>query len=126
MKDRIKILLVEDEVISAMLMESQLKSIGYTQIDHVTTGENAIINTKQNPPHIILMDIRLAGQIDGIETVSIIKSVSDIPTVFITGYDDQSVRENAEKLKPLAYLIKPLNIKKLKKIIDDFFLADIG
>src|SRR4030043_1856411 len=92
MDNLIKILLVEDEVITAMLMKIELRKIGYTVAYHVTTGEDAIINAKQNSPDIILMDIRLAGEIDGIEAASIIKSEFDIPIIFITGYEDQTVR----------------------------------
>jgi CheY-like chemotaxis protein len=121
MKKVVNILLVEDEVITAMLMQSQLISLGYTVAEHVTTGENAVASAKENPPDIILMDIALAGEIDGIDAAAAIKSVSDIPVIFITGYEDQQYKERAEKIKPLEYLIKPLNMNKLKAIIDDFF-----
>ncbi|OHD17059.1 MAG: histidine kinase [Spirochaetes bacterium GWD1_27_9] len=122
MENSIKFLLVEDEVINAMLMKMQLEKTGYKVTHHVTTGENAIISSKQNPPDIILMDIRLAGEIDGIEAAEIIKSQSNIPIIFITGYDDLTIRKRAEKLNPLEYLIKPLVIDKLKTIIDAYFI----
>ena len=125
MRNQKRILLVEDEIISAVLMETQLKNIGYTLVNHVSTGENAILSAKQNPPHLILMDIRLAGGIDGIEAVTRIQSESDIPAIFITGYEDPLIRERAEKLKPLAYLIKPLKFNNLQIIIDAFFLTNI-
>jgi CheY-like chemotaxis protein len=120
MGNQIDILLVEDEVITAMVLEEQLKSIHYPFSHHVTTGENAIISARQNPPDVILMDIRLAGEIDGIEAASIIKSELDIPIIFITGYDEENIKERAAILKPLAFLIKPLAIKKLKSILDDY------
>lgn len=121
MSKTVNILLVEDEVITAMVMQSQLENLGYCVIDHVTTGENAIISAKENQPDIILMDIALAGEIDGIDAAIAIKSESDIPVIFITGYEDQQYKERAEKIKPLEYLIKPLNMKKLKSIIDSCF-----
>ena len=89
MDKQIKILLVEDEFINALLIKKQLEFIGYAVSHHVTTGENAIISAKQNHPDIIIMDIRLAGEIDGIEAASVIKSESDIPVIFITGYEIQ-------------------------------------
>ena len=98
MEKTIRIQLVEDEVIVAMLMEDVLNNLGYTVSGHVTTGEDAIISAKQNPPDIILMDIRLAGIIDGIEAASSIKSEFDIPVIFLTGYDDKAVRKRAEKI----------------------------
>ncbi len=121
MNGKISILLVEDEVITAMLMETQLKKIGYTLTSHVTTGENAIAATLLNRPDIILMDIRLAGNIDGIEAASVIKSETDIPIIFITSYDDQNTRDRARNLNPLGFLEKPLEIHKLKDIIDSHF-----
>lgn len=120
MSETISILLVEDEFVSAMLMQKQLKFIGYALSHHVTTGEDAIDFARQNPPDIILMDIRLAGEIDGIEAAAEIKSVSDIPIIFLTGYDDQTVRERAEKTNPLDFLVKPLEINKLKAILDNY------
>lgn len=120
MEKKLNILLVEDEFLNAMLMEKQLKHIGYTVSNHIATGENAIIKVRQEQPDVILMDIRLAGEIDGIEAASVIKSEFGIPIIFITGYDDQVIRERAEKLKPLGYLIKPLDIDELKAIIDGF------
>ena len=117
MDKKLKFLVVEDEFVNAILMEKQLKHIGHEVLNHVATGENAIISARQNPPDIILMDIRLAGEIDGIEAAAAIKSESDIPIIFITGYDDQSVRERAEKINPLGFLTKPLAINEFKEVI---------
>ena len=124
MEKAIRILLVEDEVILAMFMKEQLKNIGYIVEQSVPSGEKAIIAAKENPPDLILMDIRLAGEIDGIDATIAIKSESDIPVIFITGFDDQSIRERAEKTKPLAFLIKPPKMTELKEIIDSFFAGN--
>lgn len=121
MEKVLRILLVEDEIITAFLMQEELKDIGYAVSQHVTSGEDAIISAKQNSSDLILMDIRLAGKIDGIEAASIIKSENNIPVIFITGYEDQAIRERAELLNPLGYLIKPLDMNKLKTIIDKHY-----
>lgn len=121
MDEKINILLVEDEIIMAMLMKKLAPDYGLTVIAHATTGEKAIIKAKEKNPDLILMDIRLAGEIDGIETASRIKAESDIPVIFITGYDDKSVRERAEKIKPLAYIVKPLDMDELREILNKFF-----
>lgn len=120
MENQIKILLVEDEFITAQYMKNELVKIGYNVTYNVSTGEEAIICAKKNPPDIILMDIRLAGKIDGIETGSIIKSGNDIKIIFMTGYEDEALREKADELNPLGYLIKPIDIQKIKEIIDLF------
>ncbi len=125
MEKSLRILLVEDEVVLAMLMKEQLKSIGYTVAQSVPTGEKAIIAAKENPPDLILMDIRLAGDIDGIDAAIAIKSESDIPVIFITGFDDKSIRERAEKTNPLAFLIKPAKMTELKETIDSYKRVEI-
>jgi len=117
MSRKINILLVEDEVIVAMFMQKQLRDIGYQSVHHVTTGEKAIIYIQDNTPDIILMDIRLAGEIDGIETAGAIKAKADIPILFITGYDDKDIREKALKVKPVGFLVKPIYMHTLKKYL---------
>lgn len=121
MKEHIKILIVEDEIIISMLLREQLADSGYAISDAVTIAADAIISAKRNPPDMILMDINLEGEIDGIESAAVIKSESDIPVLFMTGYDDPSIRERAEKLKPIGYLIKPISIDEIKSVIDSYF-----
>ena len=121
MENKIKILLVEDEFITVTLIKKRLEKNGYDVIHTAATGENAIISAKQNLPDLILMDIRLAGEIDGIETATAIKAESDIPIIFVTGYEDADIKKKSETINPLAYLIKPLDINRLKMIIDSYF-----
>ncbi len=121
MKKSVEILLVEDEVITAMFMMDLLTKAGFNVSNHVTTGENAIIFAEKTNPDIILMDIRLAGEMDGIEAAEKIQTVNNIPVIFITGYDDTIYRERAENLNTLAYLVKPAPISVLKSLIDDYF-----
>lgn len=123
MDNLIKILLVEDEFIASLHMKKQLEKMNYEVTKIVSTGENAIISARQNPPDIILMDIRLAGEMDGIEAASVIKgeSQSDIPVIFVTGYNDDEIQKRADMVRPLEYLIKPVQMNKLKNIIDGYF-----
>ncbi len=116
------ILLVEDEVITARVMAYQFQKIGYNITHHVVTGEEAVDYVKLNSPDLILMDIRLAGKIDGIEAAEmIIKSETGIPIVFITGYEDSLTKVRAEKFKPLGYYIKPIDLEKLKNLLNNHF-----
>lgn len=121
MVNPIRILVVEDEVLTAMMMQSQLKKAGYSISGHVTTGENAILSAAGDPPDLILMDIRLAGKIDGVEAAAAINAEREIPVIFVTGYDEKSVRERAETLNPLAFMIKPVQMRELKAKIDGHF-----
>ncbi|TGM12047.1 response regulator [Leptospira selangorensis] len=117
----LNVLLVEDEVIIAMLIRRELKKIGYNVIDLATSGEEAIQITKEDRPDLILMDITLAGEMDGITAASEIKKNGDIPIIFVTGYQDRATRERAALTKPLGYFVKPLQIDQLKSLIDSHF-----
>ncbi|TGK04593.1 response regulator [Leptospira selangorensis] len=117
----LNVLLVEDEVIIAMLIRRELKKIGYNVIDLATSGEEAIQITKEDRPDLILMDITLAGEMDGITAASEIKKNWDIPIIFVTGYQDRATRERAALTNPLGYFVKPLQIDQLKSLIDSHF-----
>lgn len=115
-----RILQVEDEAISALQMELALKRLGHEVLPHVATGEAAIARAERDNPDLVLMDIRLAGEMDGIQAAAAIRSVSAVPIVFITGYDDAEIRDRASGVGPLAYLIKPNVIVKLKIVLDAY------
>ena len=93
---KVKVLIVEDESIIAMETESVLTGLGYEIVAIVDTGEKAIEVTEQQKPDIILMDIRIKGEIDGIDTAEIIRSKFEIPVVFLTAHLDE---ERLEKVK---------------------------
>jgi two-component system, response regulator PdtaR len=107
-----RILIVEDEIISAMALERMLADIGYSVVATVSTGEDAIEWTKRERPDIVAMDIRLAGKMDGIDAASRIMAESATPIVFMTGYDDKETRARALTLKPLGFMIKPIDRAK--------------
>ncbi len=117
MENHAKILLVEDEALNAYLMTVMLKSIGYRVQTTITTGEDAILFVARDTPDLILMDINLAGRINGIEALRQIKTRFDIPVIFVTGYSDAAIRLQAQELNPVAYLVKPILIAELEKIL---------
>lgn len=116
-----RILLVEDEVIAAMVMTAELAAGGLPVARHVTTGEAAIVYASAQRPDLIIMDIRLAGRIDGIETALRIRTEYPAPFIFITGFDDSAVKERTVPLQPLGYLIKPIAAILIKSIIESHF-----
>ncbi len=120
MTQPIRILIVEDEVIIAMGIEMELKQAGYEvcQRGPVATGEEAIIIAQHESPDIILMDIGLAGEIDGIEAAQEIQACTAIPIIFMSGYSDKDVEERAKALNPLGYYIKPVRIHDLKPLLE--------
>jgi DNA-binding NarL/FixJ family response regulator len=118
MNGDIKILIVEDEVISAMCIQMDLREKGYEVYKPVSTGEEAIEIVKKDSPNIVLMDIGLAGEIDGIETAKQITSFCKIPIIFITGYPDEELRERVKDLNPAGYFLKPLDIEQVESTIN--------
>ncbi|EIE02603.1 response regulator [Leptospira licerasiae] len=119
--NNINVLLVEDEAITAMLIRRELKKIGCNVVELATSGEDAVRIAKEDRPDLILMDITLAGAMDGITAASAIKGDRDIPIVFVTGYQDRATRERAALTKPLGYFVKPLQMDQLKSLIESHF-----
>lgn len=113
----IKILIVEDEVISAMYLQAQLRLLGYEICKKVVTGEDAVKLALFEKPDVILIDIRLAGKLDGIQTVKDILSFYQPLIIFMTGYQDEELIARAQKLTNCQILIKPFEIDDINKII---------
>jgi CheY-like chemotaxis protein len=118
MTDKARVLIVEDEILVALRMEMDLSKLGYQIYEPVSTGEKAIKMVKEEPPDVVLMDIRLAGDIDGLETAQEIRAFSPIPIIFVTGYPNESLKEQAANLKPAAYLTKPVLMHEVQSAIE--------
>lgn len=108
-----QILVVEDEVITAMDIQRRLIKFGYSVPELAYTGEEAINITRKNNPDLILMDINLNGTIDGIEAASKIHSFSDIPIIYLTAFTDEKILERLKITEPYAYLVKPFKEREL-------------
>ena len=116
-----KVLIVEDEVIHALSLQMSLKSLGYDTFKIITTGENAIIAADENNPDVVIMDINLAGQMDGFKAAEIIKAKHDIPIIFLTGYSTESVTKKANSFKKSICIKKPVIPEKIHLEIKKFF-----
>ena len=116
--EKVKILIVEDEAIIAMEIESQLQSLGYEVTSIVDTGERAIQKTEVDKPDIILMDIRIKGEIDGIDTAEVIRNRFGIPVIFSTAYLDHGRIERAKVTMPFGYVLKPIQERDLKVTLE--------
>ena len=113
-----KILVVEDESIIALDIQTSLMSAGYPVAGVVATGEEAIALTQREQPDLILMDIRLQGDLDGIEVADIIRSHHDCPIVFLTAHADRHTLDRAKLTEPFGYLIKPFEDQSLITTIE--------
>jgi CheY-like chemotaxis protein len=113
-----KILIVEDELIPAANIARHLKKKGYTVMTLMKSGQAALELMAQEPPDLVLMDIHLQGEMDGIETVQAMMKHYKIPVIYLTAYSDQTTLERAQKTQPYGYLVKPFNIQQIYEIIE--------
>jgi CheY-like chemotaxis protein len=116
-----RIMVVEDDVIIASLIESRLKKIGYTVSGIFDTGEDAIAGAAELKPDLVLMDIRLRGEIDGIDAAGEITSRLGIPCIFLTSYSDTDTIERAKAVKPEGFVLKPFTDDALRSSIEIAF-----
>ena len=108
-----RVLVVEDESILALGVKSKLEKIGHKTVEIVDSGEKAIAAAKKHHPDIILMDIVLKGDMDGIEAAKVIKTQLDIPVIYVTAYADEDIVKRAKITEPYGYLIKPFRSEEL-------------
>jgi signal transduction histidine kinase len=115
---KIKILIVEDELIAANNIAKNLEKQGYDVVGIVNSGEKAIAKVTETFPNLILMDIQLRGKLNGIETAEIVRDKFQIPIVFITAYADGPTIQKAKLVKPHGYLVKPFKPQDLGVTIE--------
>ncbi|MEB3356987.1 MAG: ATP-binding protein [Synechococcales bacterium] len=113
-----KILVVEDERVVARDIEKRLKKLGYAIAASVSTGQDAIVAAAEHHPDLILMDIRLKGDMDGVEAAEQIRSQQDIPIIYLTAYADETTLQRAKITEPFGYIIKPFDEKDLHVAIE--------
>jgi transcriptional regulator with GAF, ATPase, and Fis domain/AmiR/NasT family two-component response regulator len=116
--EKIRILIVEDEAITAMEIESNLQSIGYEVTSIVDTGKKAIEKAELDKPDIVLMDIKIKGKMDGVEAAKIIWSRFAIPIVFTTAYLGKQRIENSKITAPFGHVLKPIQERELRLSIE--------
>jgi len=112
-KQLIKILIVEDEIIVARQLANSLKKLGYEVVAIATSGEEGIEKTAETEPDLVLMDIVMPGEIDGIDAAQEIRHRFSIPVVFLTAYADQETVSRAAMTDPFGYILKPFQPKDL-------------
>jgi CheY-like chemotaxis protein len=116
-----KLLIVEDEAVTASIIREIFESAGFGISGLVPTGEKAVEMALLHKPDMIIMDIQLAGDMDGIEALVEIRKSLDVPVIFMTGYEDAKIMKMAMDLNPVAYLVKPIVFRNMISILDEFF-----
>ena len=115
---RKKILIVEDEIITAMSLQHLLEHWGCGKCEQVSSGKEAIEKAMSEKPDIVLIDINLRGETNGIEVAKQLQARFCVPIIFITGYSDEETIKEAKKIKPVGYFVKPLDFNKLRLTIE--------
>lgn len=118
---KIKVLVVEDEILIAKCLSQDLEELGCNVLEPVTTGEEAIEVALREKPDLIFMDIQLLGEINGIEAARIIMEKDNIAICFISGYATEYIKQKTRLLNPAGFLEKPVTVDKMKEIINKKF-----
>jgi two-component system, cell cycle sensor histidine kinase and response regulator CckA len=113
-----KIMVVEDENIVALDLRYQLEKNGYIVSAIFSSGEEALQNIDKLKPNLVLMDIQLQGNMDGVETAKMIRDDYKIPVVFITAFADDTTFQRAKSIDPFGYIIKPFEERILRTTIE--------
>lgn len=114
----LKILIVEDDSVSALLLQRALEKNNHVIIGIADSGEKALDLLEENQADIVMMDISLAGELDGIKTTEIINEKYDIPVVYLSASSDAETLNKVVGTNPSAYVIKPFNIRELNMVIE--------
>ena len=112
------VLIVEDDWIVAEDTKITLKKLGFSVSGVVTSGEESLKKVEAEPPDLVLMDIKLEGEMDGIEAAERIRDRFNIPVVYVTGYADGDVLERAKVTEPFGYIVKPFEDREINSAIE--------
>ena len=113
-----RILIVEDNNIVVLELRDWLRSLGYVVSGVAAYGEEAVEKAGETRPDLVLMDIRLKGDMDGIEAAEEIRASFDIPVVYLTALADHNTLQRAEATEPYGYISKPFDERELQTVIE--------
>ncbi len=114
----VRILLVEDERLVAMSLKLQLRALGYEVVGVAASGQDAIEKAGELRPDLILMDIHLEGDMDGVEAAAEIHKQFQLPVIYLTAFSSQDILERAKVTEPMGYILKPYEDRELQVVIE--------
>lgn len=118
MENPLRILIVEDEMVIGANISLQLSRFGYEVTGIVPRGEEALVHVRENQPDLVLLDINLKGNIDGIQTAEMMQKEHDIPVIYLTANSDDAHFNRAKATHPYAFISKPYKGLDLKRAIE--------
>jgi PAS domain S-box-containing protein len=114
----IRVLIVEDEYIVASDLTHRLTAQGYVVVGHADNGLDALSMARNLAPDMVLMDVRIAGATDGIDTAIEMRRHQDVPVIFLTAFGEQSILDRAKQAQPYGYILKPFDDRELRVVIE--------
>jgi PAS domain S-box-containing protein len=112
------VLIVEDERIVAKDLQQTLSDLGYDAYAIAASADEAIARASERCPDVVLMDIRIRGKLDGIQTAEILRRQFGVPVVYLTAHADDATVERAKRTEPYGYLLKPIKSAELRSAIE--------
>jgi CheY-like chemotaxis protein len=116
--EKTRVLIVEDEGLIARDIENMVLNAGYEVCGIASSGEEAIEKADKTQPDLILMDIVLQGEMDGVEAAEQIRERFNIPVIYLTAHTDEITLQRAKLTEPLGYSLKPVEQKELMTVIE--------
>ena len=116
--DEAKILVVEDDALTALGIQNKLVSLGYNVLGIAASGETALQMVEELRPDLVLMDVKLQGEFDGIQTAGLVRQHYNIPVIYLTAFTDEDTLQRAKVTEPLGYLLKPIREDSLRSTLE--------
>ena len=113
-----KIIIIEDEALIAIEIESTLSLLGYQVVGKAMNGDKALDLFANNPCDLIMLDISIKGSLTGIDLAKVIRKKYDVPFIFLTSFSDKSTLDMVKETMPYGYIVKPFNEKDLLSTIE--------
>lgn len=114
-----KALIVEDNMILSVLYQNYLKQMVFKTVGEIRDGESAVKLVRKYSPDVVIMDIMLEGEMDGIQAAYEIREFTDVPILFITGNSDRTYMTRARRISNSDFLIKPISENLLKNAVNE-------
>lgn len=112
------VLIVEDELIIAEDLRRRLTALGFHVVGVATTGEDAVSRVQETAPDLVLMDISLRGEMDGVEAARMIRERTGTPIVYVTGHGDPETMQRAKATPGFAFVLKPVDDREMRYIFE--------
>lgn len=115
---RNRVLIAEDEVFTALELQFHLEQLGYSVVDLVSSGKQAVERALELKPDLLMMDVRLEGEMDGIDAFAEIREKHDVPVIFLTAFGDEETISRAKDSGAFGYILKPFKERELRAMIE--------